>query len=157
MNYNAYSLNYEFQNTNNENKNKKYKDKTTIENVGRPEAYVCIRRAAHVTKVVLCDPLPSLQKVAMFSFRKTSHWKWINVKLTRFAVRIAAPTENIRFTAAELYKGVLYFINTFAKICRYIEPSKRFFLGGGIAKKPSHRCCCFADLRQISIFFSAHP
>ena len=47
-----------------------------------------------------------------FPFGKTSRWKFLDVELARFAVRIATPIENNRFTAAELGKGVFYFINT---------------------------------------------
>ena len=43
-------------------KQKDKKDKTKIENVGRPAAYLFTKRAGHVIKVVLCNRLP-LQKV----------------------------------------------------------------------------------------------
>ena len=44
-------------------------------------------------------------KKSRFSFRKTSLWKFLDVKLTHFAVRIAASIENYRSTADELCKG----------------------------------------------------
>ena len=47
-----------------------------------------------------------------FPFGNTSRWKLFDVKLTQFAVRIAAPMENNRVTTEKLGKGVLYFINT---------------------------------------------
>ena len=47
----------------NEAKNKKTKkDKTKMENVGRPAAYSFTKFAPHAMKVVLCNPLP-LQNV----------------------------------------------------------------------------------------------
>ena len=42
--------------------------------------------------------------------------------LARFAVRIAAPIENICSKAAELGQEVLYFMNTSTRICLYIKP-----------------------------------
>ena len=62
-------------------------------------------------------------KKPKFPFRKTSLWKFLDVKLARFAVRIAlaATMENNGCTVAELGKGVLYFINTSTQLCRYIK------------------------------------
>ena len=60
-------------------------------------------------------------KKSEFPFRKTSLWKFLDVKPTHFAARTAASKENNRSTAEELGKGVLYFINTYTQICRYIE------------------------------------
>ena len=60
-------------------------------------------------------------KKCKFPFRKTSCWKFVNIKLTHFAVRRAAPMENNRSTTEELGKGVLYFMNTSTQICRYIK------------------------------------
>ena len=62
-----------------------------------------------------------------FVFRKTNRWEFFDVKLARFAARIATPIENNRSTAAELVKGVLYLINTSNQIYRNFEPSKRIF------------------------------
>ena len=45
-----------------------------------------------------------------FPFRKTSRWKFLDVKLAQLAVRMAAPMENNRTTTEELGKWVLYFI-----------------------------------------------
>ena len=60
-------------------------------------------------------------KKSKFPFRKTSRWKFFDIKPTHFGARTAASKENNHFTAEELGKGVLYFINTFTQICRYIE------------------------------------
>ena len=46
-------------------------------------------------------------KKPKFSLRKTSRWKFLDVKLARIAVRIAAPMENNRSAAAGLGKEVL--------------------------------------------------
>ena len=70
-----------------------------------------------------------------FPFGKTSRWKLFDVKLTQFAVRIAANMENNRVTTEKLGKGVLYFINTSTQICRSIETQKRIFFE--FAKKRS--------------------
>ena len=43
-------------------KTNRLKDNTKIENVGRPAAYLFTKRGGHVTKIVLCNPLP-LQKL----------------------------------------------------------------------------------------------
>ena len=66
-------------------------------------------------------------KKSKFSFTKTSRWKFLDLKPTHFAVRIAAPLGNNRFTAEELGERVLYFRNTSTQICRYFESYKRFF------------------------------
>ena len=50
-----------------------------------------------------------------FPFRKTSRWKFLDVKPTHFAV-IAAPKKNNLSTAEELDKDVLYFTNTSTQI-----------------------------------------
>ena len=60
-------------------------------------------------------------KKSKFSFTKTSRWKFLDLKSTHFAVRIAAPSENNRSTTKELSERVLYFRNTSTQICRYIE------------------------------------
>ena len=60
-------------------------------------------------------------KKSKFPFTKTSRWKFLDLKLTHFAVRIAAPLENNRSTAEELGERVLYFKNTSTQICQYIE------------------------------------
>ena len=62
-----------------------------------------------------------------FSFTKASRWKFLDLKPTHFAVRIAAPLGNNRSTAEELGERVLYFSNTSTQICRYFESYKRFF------------------------------
>ena len=49
------------------------------------------------------------------------------VKLAQFAVEMAAPMENNRSTAAELGKGVLYFINTVNQICRFLNRKNILF------------------------------
>ena len=41
-------------------------------------------------------------KKSKFSFTKTSRWKFLDLKPTHFAVRIAAPLENNRSTAEDL-------------------------------------------------------
>ena len=66
-------------------------------------------------------------KKSKFFFTKTSRWKFLDLKPTHFAVRIAAPLGNNRSTAEELGERVLYFRNTSAQICRYFESYKRFF------------------------------
>ena len=54
---------------------------------------------------------PNHFKKPKFLFRKKRRRKFLDVKLVRFAVRLAGPMENYRSTAAESGKGVLYFIN----------------------------------------------
>ena len=44
-----------------------------------------------------------------FSFRKTSHWQFLDVKLARFAVGIAAPMENNRSTSGTWQGGVVVY------------------------------------------------
>ena len=56
-------------------------------------------------------------KKSKFSFTKTSRWKFLDLKLTHFAVRIAAPLGNNRSTPEELGERVLYFRNTSTQIC----------------------------------------
>ena len=41
-------------------------------------------------------------KKSKFPFRKTSRWRFVDVMLTHFAVRRAAPRENNRSTTEEL-------------------------------------------------------
>ena len=60
-------------------------------------------------------------KKSEFFFTKTSRWKFLDLKRTHFAVRIAAPLGNNRFTEEELGERVLYFRNTSTQVCRYIE------------------------------------
>ena len=72
-----------------------------------------------VIKVVLCN-LCHFKK-SKFSFTKTSRWKFLDLKPTYVAVRIAATLGNIRSTAEEHGERVLYFINTSTQICRYFE------------------------------------
>ena len=55
-------------------------------------------------------------------------WKFLDLKPSHFAVRIAAPLENNRITTKELGERVWYFINKLPQICRYIESCKRIFL-----------------------------
>ena len=64
---------------------------------------------------------PFTTSKSLFSFTKTSRWKFLDLKPTHFAVRIAAPLENNRFTAEELGERVLYFKNTSTQICLYVE------------------------------------
>ena len=58
-------------------------------------------------------------KQSKFPFKKTSCWKFLDVKLTHFA--IAAPIENNCSTVEELGTGVFYFINRSTQIHPYIE------------------------------------
>ena len=67
-----------------------------------------------------CATLCHFKKFKFF-FTKTSRCKFLDLKPTHFAVRIAAPLGNIRFTAEELGERVLYVRNTSTQICRYIE------------------------------------
>ena len=103
-----------------------------MENVGRLAAYLFTTPAGHVFKVVLCNPL-AFQKL-LVSLQKTSRCKFLDVKLARFIVRIAASMESNRSVAAGLGKRVLYFTNAFTQLCRYIEPQNVFFWLS--AKKP---------------------
>ena len=93
---------------------------TLIENIGRPAAYLFAKRAGHQSRLhsraTLCH-----SKKSKFSFTKTSRWKFLDLKPTHFAVKIAAPQENNRSTTEELGERVLYFRNTSTQICRYIE------------------------------------
>ena len=41
-----------------------------------------------------------------FDFRKTRRWKFLNVKVARFAVTTAASMQYNRFTTAEIGKGM---------------------------------------------------
>ena len=67
-------------------------------------------------------------KKPKFSFTKTSLWKFLDLKQTHIAVRIAATLGNNRSTAEKLSEKVLHFRNISIQICRYIESSKRIFL-----------------------------
>ena len=49
--------------------------------------------------------IPGHFKKFKFLFRKTSRWKFLDVKLARFDVKIAAHTENNPSTAANLVLG----------------------------------------------------
>ena len=60
-------------------------------------------------------------KKSKFSFTKTSRWKFLDLKPTHFAVRIAAPLGNNRSTAEERGERMLNVRNTSTQICRYIE------------------------------------
>ena len=91
-------------------------------------------------------------KKSKFFFTKTSRWKFLDLKPTHFAVRIAAPLGNNCSTAEELGERVLYFRNTSAQICRYFESYKRFFFLK--LQKRFQWCCWFAvDFN----FFTANP
>ena len=68
-----------------------------------------------------CAALAASKNLGFLPVRKTSCWKFLDVKLARFTMRIASPIENNRSTAAELGKRVLYFTNTSTQICRYFE------------------------------------
>ena len=48
-----------------------------------------------------------LFKKSKFSFTKSSRWKFLDLKPTHFAVKIAAPLGNNRSTAEELGERVL--------------------------------------------------
>ena len=66
-------------------------------------------------------------KKSKFSFTKTSRWKFLDLTLTHFAVRTAAPLGNNRSTAEELERErVLYFRNTSTQICRHTESQNIF-------------------------------
>ena len=56
-----------------------------------------------------------------FSFTKTSRWKFLDLKPTHFAARIATPLGNNRSIAEKLSERVLYFRNTSTQVYRYIE------------------------------------
>ena len=49
-------------------------------------------------------------KKSKFLFRKTSRWKFFDIKLARFVERISAPVKNNRSTAAELGKSMCGFL-----------------------------------------------
>ena len=55
-------------------------------------------------------------KKSKFSFTKTSRWKFLDLKPTYFAVRIAAPLGNNRSTTEKLAERVLCFRNTSTQI-----------------------------------------
>ena len=57
-------------------------------------------------------------KRSKLPFKKTSRWKFFDVRQARFAVKIAALIEKSRSTAAELGNGLLYLINRSTHICR---------------------------------------
>ena len=93
-------------------------------------------------------------KKSKFFFTKTSRWKFLDLKPTHFAVRIAAPLGNNRSTAEELGERVLYFSNTSTQICRYFESYKRFFLEIAETISVMLLICGFAvDFN----FFTANP
>ena len=60
-------------------------------------------------------------KKSKFSFTKTSRWKFLDLKPTHFAVRIAASLRNNRSTAEELGERMLYCRNGSTQICQYFE------------------------------------
>ena len=104
-------------NTINETKNKKPKKvKLKLVMLLRLQLIYFLDVLGMSSKSSCAKPFPT-----KFPFRKTSRWKFFDVKLTHFAARIAAPMENNRSTAKKLGKGVLYFINTSAQIYRCIE------------------------------------
>ena len=69
------------------------------------------------------QPLATSKEILSFSSGKQAVQSSLTLSyiVAHFAVRIAAPMENNRFTAAELGKGMLHFMNISTQICRYIE------------------------------------
>ena len=86
--------------------------------VGLQRIYV--RNVVGMSSKSSCATLCHFKKFK-FSFTKTSHWKFLDVKPTHFVVTIAAPLGNNRSTAEELGERALYIRKTFTQICRYIE------------------------------------
>ena len=66
-------------------------------------------------------------KTSKFSLGKTSRGKFLDIKPTHFAVRIAALLENNRSTIEKLAKEMLYFINTCTKSVDTMNLKNVFF------------------------------
>ena len=98
-----------------ETKNKKAKKIKLRLNVDRPAAKYLLNVPGMSPKSS-CATLCHFKK-SKFSFTKTSRWKFLDLKPTHFAVRIAAPLENNRSKTEELGERVLYFRKTSTQIC----------------------------------------
>ena len=138
MSGNAYSLKHAFQTDDQQNKNTK-KIKLRLKMlVGLQPIYFL--NVLDMSSKSSCATICHFKK-SKFSFTKTSRLKFLDVKPTHFAIRIAAPLGNNRSTAEELGDRVLYIRNTSTKS---VDTLNRKYVLFWKLQKQSQWCCWFA-------------